>query len=360
MDQSGKQPVRAADALRLTALADGFLTTQLLYVAAKLRLADVLADGPASAAAVAAKVGADPAVIRRVLRGLCLDDVFVEHADGQFALGPLGEHLRDGVPGSQRGPILARGEIYFSSAQGLLAAATTGASAFEAAYGEPFFAHLDSVPDHAAVFQASMAGRAAHEAAAVVAAYDFAGLGRLVDVGAGSGLLTRAALQAAPALTATLVDRPAALELARSQLAAAGLTDRCAFVAADFFEAVPAGGDGYLLSRVLHDWDDEHAARVLRVCRAAMPPESRLIVVDALLPVRARDLPAAIRMDLHMLLLFGAAERTEHDMRRLLSRAGFEVRRVVPTGSPTGLAVIEAFPGPDPADNAAGASRDHR
>jgi ubiquinone/menaquinone biosynthesis C-methylase UbiE len=198
-----------------------------------------------------------------------------------------------------------------------------------------------------------MAGRAGHEAAAVVNAYDFAGLRRLVDVGAGSGLLTRAALERVPTLTATLVDRPAAVSLAREQLTAAGLADRCTFVAADFFEAVPAGGDGYLLSRVLHDWDDTDAARILRVCRAAMPPSGRLIVVDAVLPARARDLPAAIRMDLHMLVLFGAAERTEQEMRQLLDGAGFEVRRIVPTDSPTGLAVIEAHPRPDqPGDTA--------
>jgi len=335
-------PVRAAEAVRLTALADGFLTTQLLYVAVRLRLADVLADGPRSAVAVASAVGGSPGVIRRVLRGLCLDDVFVERGDGLFGLGTLGELLRDGVPGSQRGPILARGEIYYAAAAGLLAAATDGASAFEAAYGQPFFAHLDSAPDHAAVFQASMAGRAGHEAAAVVAAYDFGGLRRLVDVGAGSGLLTGAALRAAPELTATLVDRPAALSLAREQLSAAGLASRCTFEAGDFFAAVPAGGDGYLLSRVLHDWDDADAARILGVCRAAMAPEARLIVVDALLPARARDLPAAVRMDLHMLVLLGAAERTEVEMRGLLTAAGFEVRRIVPTGSPTGLAVIEA------------------
>lgn len=332
----------AVDAVRLTTLADGFLTTQLLYVAAELGLADVLADGPATAAEVAAAVGARPAVLRRVLRGLCLDDVFVERPDGRFALGPLGELLRSGVPGSQRGPILVRGEVYFRAAQGLLAATTTGAPAFETAYGEPFFAHLERDPAHAALFGASMAARAEHEAAAVVAAYDFAGRRTLVDVGAGAGQVTAAALRAVPGLTAVLVDRPAMLERARGSLSDAGLADRCAFVEGDFFERLPPGGDAYLLSRVLHDWDDGDATRLLRVCRAAMAPTARLVVVDALLPERARDEPAAIRMDLHMLLLLGAAERTEAELRRLLAGAGFTVRRVVPTGSPTGLAVVEA------------------
>jgi hypothetical protein len=97
------------------------------------------------------------------------------------------------------------------------------------------------------------------------------------------------------------------------------------------------------LSRILHDWNDHDASRILRVCHAAMPPDARLLVVDAVLPQRARDLPGAIRMDLLMLLLLNARERTADEFGRLLSHAGFEVRRIVPTGSPTGLAVIEAY-----------------
>jgi hypothetical protein len=154
----------------------------------------------------------------------------------------------------------------------------------------------------------------------------------------------RAALRAVPAMSATLLDRPAMMDRARREMADAGLTDRCTFVAADFFESVPAGGDAYLLSRILHDWNDEDAARILQVCRSAMPPGARLLVVDAVLPDRARDLPGAIRMDLLMMLLLHARERTAPEFDALLTRAGFQLRRVVPTGSPTGLAVIEARP----------------
>jgi hypothetical protein len=156
--------------------------------------------------------------------------------------------------------------------------------------------------------------------------------------------MARAALRAAPAMTATLVDRPAMLDRARRELDNAGLADRCTFAAVDFFESVPAGGDAYLLSRILHDWNDEDAVRVLRTCRTAMPPGARLLVVDAVLPDRARDMPAAIRMDLLMLLLLNARERTAPELDALLTGAGFRRRRLVPTGSPTGLALIEAIP----------------
>jgi SAM-dependent methyltransferase len=338
------RPPLAAESWRLAQLADGYLTTQLLYVAAKLGMADVLADAPATGAQVAAAVSADPDIVTRILRGLCLEDVIVEHRDGRFSLGPIGEYLRDGVPGSQRGPILARGELYFPVGRALIDAATTGVCAFERTYGQPFFPHLDGNRAHQEVFAASMAGRAAHEADAVVAAYDFSGVDRLVDVGAGPGVVARAALRAVPAMAATLIDRPAMMDRARQEMGDAGLAGRCTFVAADFFSSVPSGGDAYLLSRILHDWNDDDAIRVLRACRSAMRPGARLLVVDAVLPDRARDLPGAIRMDLLMLLLLNARERTAPEFGALLSAAGFRLHRVVPTGSPTGLAVIEAYP----------------
>ena len=153
----------------------------------------------------------------------CLDGVFTEHPDGRFSVGPLGAFLREDAPDSQRGPVLVRGGLYYPAAQGLLdmATGTDRTPAFERHYGQPFFAHLDQTPDHAALFQTSMAGRAAHEAAAIVKHYDLTGLGHLVDVGAGPGVLAQAALQASDDLTVTLLDRPAMIERASRGLAAA-------------------------------------------------------------------------------------------------------------------------------------------
>ena len=185
-----------------------------------------------------------------------------------------------------------------------------------------------------------MAGRSEQEAGDVVAAYDFSGIERLVDVGGGRGVLLAAILRAAPGLPACSVDREAAVEAARERLG-----ERAECVVGDFFAALPAGADAYLLSRVLHDWDDADAGRILAVCHAAMGPgKPAARRRSAILPERAKDRPAAIRMDLHMLLLLGARERTEAEFRELLDAAGFEVRRVVATRSPAGLSVIEAVP----------------
>ena len=316
-------------------LIDSFLTFQLVYVATQLGIGDALADGPLTGAELACAVDAEPAALTRVLRGLAAEGVLDEDGD-RFGLTPLGAALR-GLKGS----ILARGELYYRAAGGLLDAVRHGGTPFERVYGERFFAHLSRRPADEAAFQASMATRSEREARDVVSAYDFTGLRRLVDVGGGAGVLLAAILDAAPRLEGVLLDRPAAVEQARRRLG-----DRAECVAGDFFAAVPAGADAYVLSRVIHDWQDAEAVAILRTCRAAMAEGARLLLVEAVLPERAADSPEAIRMDLHMLVLFGARERTEREYAGLLSTAGLALRRVIATGSPSGVCVLEATTAP--------------
>jgi hypothetical protein len=303
----------------------------LLYVASELGVAEAL---PGTGAEVAERAGADPAAMTRVLRGLAVEGV-VSEEDGRFSLTPVGECLP-----ALAGAIRVRGELYYRGAAGLLDAVRSGGTPFEDVYGASLFAYLDAHPDAQAAFEASMAGRAQTEAEAVVAAYDFGAFSSLVDVGGGRGILLDAILRTTT-LDAALLDRPGAVDAAREFLG-----DRASCVAGDFFESVPAGADAYLLSRVLHDWDDEDAVRILSVCREAMSAGARLLIVDAILPERAVDQPFAIRMDLHMLLLLGARERTEAEFAALLDRAGFVLTRAIPTGSPAGLGVIEAVRAP--------------
>jgi SAM-dependent methyltransferase len=321
---------------------DGYLATQLLYVAAKLSIADALASGPQTADALARRVGAIPDVLRRVLRGLAAESVLDEQPDGRFALTPLGSCLRADVSSSLRGAIIARGDLYYGAAAGLLEALQHGGVPFEHVHSVGFFGDLAQHPERGAEFQASMVDRSRHEAAEVVAAYDFGSYGRLVDVGGGHGVLLTAILRAVPRLQAVLLDRAPVVERARGRLEAAGLAGRCEFIAGDFFTAVPADGDAYVLSRVIHDWDDEAAVRILTNCRRAMGQGGTLLLVEAVLPERARERPAAIRMDLHMLALLHGRERTVAEYERLLAAGGFQLERVVPTESPAGVSVIEA------------------
>ncbi|MGY1743307.1 MULTISPECIES: methyltransferase [unclassified Blastococcus] len=322
-------PGSAAD--RLARLADGYLVTQLLHVAIALGVPEALAAGPRDAGELAAALGARPGPLRRVLRGLAAEQVLEEDADGRFSLGDTGRLLLPGVPSSLRGAVTARAEVYYAAAAGLLDAVRTGGTPFELVHGRPFFAHLSAAPERLAAFHASMADRSAREARAVVDAYDVSGLASVVDVGGGRGTLLRAVRERAPRAELTLFDLPEVV--AGSDLPAVG---------GDFFARVPAGADAYLLSRVLHDWDDADAGRILAVTRAGMRPDSRLLVVEAVVPDRAADDPAAVRMDLHMLVLLHGRERTAAEFAALLGAAGLELTADVPT--PAGVHVLEARP----------------
>jgi ubiquinone/menaquinone biosynthesis C-methylase UbiE len=340
-DTAAAEPAALQQVARLM---DGYLATQLLYVAASLRLADHLADGPRDAATLAADVGADPSALYRVLRGLAAEGLLGEEPDGRFRLTAPGACLRGDVPSSLRGAIMARGELYYAGTAGLLAAVQRGGAAFEHAYGLRLFDYLAEHPGLGAAFQASMTDRSRQEAEHVVSAYDFGTASRVVDVGGGQGILLAAIMQAAPALRGVLFDRPTVVERARQRFVDAGLDRRCEVVPGDFFEAVPAGGDMYLLSRVIHDWDDAEATQILATCRAAMGPDGTLLLVESILPERAADQPSAIWMDLHMLVLARGRERTLEEYARLLDAAGFALRRAVSTGSPAGISIIEAAP----------------
>jgi hypothetical protein len=338
------EPAAASPPQQVARLMDGYLIAQLLYVAARLDIAEVLANEPCDADTVARAVGARPDALRRVLRGLAAEGVLEERPDGRFGLTALGTCLRGDVPGSQRGAIIARGDVYYGAAAGLLDAVRHGGAAFEWVHGLSFFEYLTEHPELGAAFQGSMADRSRQEAADVVVAYDFASFEQVVDVGGGQGVLLEAILKAAPRSRGVLLDQPPVVERARERLEATGLAGRCTFVPGDFFTAVPPGGDAYLLSRVIHDWDDDAAIRILSTCRAAMRDRGTLLLVEAVLPERAREQPAAIRMDLHMLTLLHGRERTGPEYARLLGAAGFQLSRIVPTQSPAGVSVIEAAP----------------
>ncbi|MGE3285375.1 MAG: methyltransferase [Pseudonocardia sp.] len=318
---------------RLARLADGFLSTQLLVAAAELGIADALVDGPRTAEDLGVELGADPTALHRLLRGLAADGVLREHSGGRFGLTGTGELLRSARYGSQLGAVLARGRLYYAAASGVADAVRGGGVPFERVHGEPFFARLSADPQAEARFHGSMLARSRREADAVAEAYDFSGIHRIVDVGGGAGVLLGTILAATPGTEGVLFDRPTVCARTGS--------GPFTVEAGDFFTAVPRA-DAHVLSRVLHDWDDAAAIRILRTCRAATPPHGRLVIVEAVLPERAAHDPATTRMDLLMLVLLGGRERTEAEFRALLGAAGFTPTRTVATGA--GVSVLEARP----------------
>ncbi|HEX7956856.1 MAG TPA: methyltransferase, partial [Pyrinomonadaceae bacterium] len=311
----------------------GYAASQLVYVAAKLGLADLLAEGPQSVERLAERTRTDRGSLYRVMRGLAAVGVLRETGAGLFELSEVGVCLRKDVPGSLGAMALCSDESY--SVWGhLLHTVTTGETAFRHAYGVSRYQYLEQHPEAAGSFNRAMAGLAAQLAAALIAAYDFSTFARVVDVGGGSGALLKAILKANPKLSGVLCDTPNIVADAAGQLSGEDLGGRCEVVAGDFFESVPAGGDLYILSHVLHNWDDESCRRILRNCRAAVAPGGRLLVAEIVMPARPENSFNAyplVMTDLQMLVMTGGRERGEEEFRALLSAAGFEMTRVIPT-----------------------------
>jgi hypothetical protein len=324
-------------------LVTGAWITQAVHAAAKLGLADLLRDGPRAATELAEATATEPRALHRLMRTLAGHGVFAEEQDGgRFRLTPLAELLRSDAPGSLRPFAIMMGEqLVWRSFGELPYSLRTGKPAFDHVFGQPLFDYYADHPDAARIAVEGLTSRAASENMAVVTAYEFGAAHRVVDVGGGQGSLLAAILAVNPQLRGVLLDKPHVIELARPVLDTALRTGRCALEAGDFFAAVPAGGDIYLLKKVIHDWDDERALGILRSVAAAIPPTGRLLLVETIVP--PGNAPSfAKQLDLLMMVYTGGRERTETEHRALLGEAGFELRRVIPTEST--VSILEAVP----------------
>jgi SAM-dependent methyltransferase len=322
-------------------LSSGYIVSKTLSLVAQLGIADLLATGPRTSAALAAAAGVHAPSLYRVLRALAGLGVFVEEEAQTFRLAPLGATLRSDGADSVRNWVLLNGTIGWRSFGELRYAVQTGQTGFERAFGMPIFEYLARHPDDAAVFARTMIDFHGPEAAAVAAAYRFPDGGALVDLGGGLGNLLAALLAANPGLRGILVELPHVAEEATRRLDAAGLGGRCEVVRGSFFERVPTGGDVYLLSHVVHDWDEPSCLTLLGNCRRAIAPGGRLVIVETVLPGANQPSPGTLT-DLIMLASQRGQERTEAEYRDLLAKAGFRLTRVVPTAS--AVSVIEAVP----------------
>ena len=260
----------------------GFRTTQMIYVAAKLGIADLLAARPRPVEELAAAAGAEPQALYRLLRGLASLGIFAVDAAGEVVLTPQAELLRSDVQGSLRDVALLYGEDWVWQAYGNMThSVRTGAPAFTKTHGQPLYGYLHAHPRAAARFNAAMTGFSSHETAAILEAYDFSDVRSVVDIGGGHGALLAALLRAHPRMTGTLFDLPSVLAGAASVLGEMGIAERVRTVAGDFFDEAPAGADLYVMKSVLHNWDDADAQRILTTCRAAMACPNWWSISDA-------------------------------------------------------------------------------
>ncbi|WP_371679607.1 methyltransferase [Streptomyces sp. NBC_01276] len=337
-------PMAAANLYRL---AFGFIPAQMIHVAGRLGLPDLLARQGLTAGELAERTGAHAPSLRRLLRGLASLGLVEEAEGGVFRLTPAGTPLRADVPGSVRPMLMPYFDQAIWAAWGrLLDTVRTGEPSVESVTGGPVFAHFASEPGLAAEFHAAMAVSAGAEASAIAQLYDFTGVDTVVDVGGGSGALLAGVLGHHPRLRGVLVDTPTGVSGAPGTLASAGVSDRCEISARDFFESVPAGGDLYVIKSVLHDWDDERCVRILRNCRLAMKDTARVLIVEIVAPAAmdAATDPFLPVSDLNLLVLTRGRERTEEEFARVLGAAGLRLTRIGDPVGFNGYRMIEAAP----------------
>ncbi len=310
----------------------GYIPTRVLYVAAKLGIADHISDDGASARDLAPKLNVHADALYRVLRTLAGLGVLHQDENDRFFVTPFGETLRKDSPQSVRDYAIYSHEVVYDAFRGIMDSVRTGKPVMD-----DFFDFLRANPEQEAVFHAGMSNRGRIETVAILDSYKFSGPQTVLDVGGGNGGFLSAILACNEHLSGILFDQTSAVEAAKA--GRGGPLPRCKFVAGDFFGGVPSGGNTYVLKRVLFDWTDEEAVQILKNCRKAMESDARLLVIEPLIGPPNEQSPAHL-FDITFLVLLHGRIRSANEYSGLLGQAGFRVERVVTTESE--VSVLEA------------------
>jgi hypothetical protein len=332
-------PEARADLLHLI---NGFQASQAIHVAATLGLADLLGSGAKTSSEIATCTKTHPDALYRLMRALAAIGVFHEDEQHRFALTAIGEFLRSDVSGTHAPMADLIGRPYFRQAWGdLIYTVRTGATAFNHVHGKGVWEYRSERPDEGQIFDRTMAAATERFAEAVLDVCDFSRFHHIVDVGGGDGMFLAKVLTAHSHIRGTLFDQPRVITRAAASIESVGLSGRCDVLGGNFFVGLPGGADADLLKWILHDWDDAASVDLLRSCRGAMNPASRLIVVEHVIgpPNTSRE---GNFMDLSMMVLTGGRERTRDEFVALFADAGFRLLSVTPTATP--LSVIEGSP----------------
>jgi hypothetical protein len=312
-----------------------------IYVAAKLGIADHLDDGPKSIQHLARLVDAHAPSLYRMMRALACVGIFYENDDGRFELTPMAACLKSDA--LRPIALMMHSDWHNRAWDHLLETIQTGEIAFDAAHGMPIFDWFKRHPQAAAVYDQANAIKSRTSHRAIVDAYDFSKIQTLTDVGGGTGALLVEILKNNPAMSGLVAELPGVVPRTRAFIQQQGLASRCDAVACDMFKEIPVGGDAYMLSHILHDWEDEPCRTILTNINHVMRPGGRLLVVEALIPP-ANQFSIAKLLDLEVLVMGGGRERTADQYRVLFQSAGFNLSRVVSTHE--SISILEVLPTP--------------
>lgn len=322
-------------------LVNGYQVSQAIYAAASLRIADALAVGPRSVEELSAETASHPPSLYRLLRALASIGIFHELEGKIFSLTSLGDCLRSDAPESLHSWANFVGRPYYWNAWGqLLHSIRTGENAFEQLYDTNVWEYRTRHPEEGAIFDNAMMSLTKTVNRSLIEAFDFGRFGAIVDVGGGNGALLANLLSTYPSLNGVLFDLPHVVASANQVLGPAGVAGRCLIEHGDFFEAVPEGGDGYVLKAIIHDWEDDASVAILSSVGKAMPQDGTLLVIERLLGP-ANEEPEAKFSDLNMLVSPGGRERTIDEFAALFEAADFRIAGTTATTS--GFFVIEGL-----------------
>jgi hypothetical protein len=329
-----------ADA-QLMQLLSGAFVSSAVYTAAKLGIPDILADGPKTAAELAAKTETDERSLYRLLRALASVGAFEETAPKTFANTPMTETLRSDAPRSTRDMAIWIGEPDHWKVYGdLLYSVRTGKPAWDNVHGEPVFPYLlKTNKELGDIFNRAMTSYSHQSIGPVLATYDFSGVETIADIAGGYGHLLAAVLAANPSAKGVLFDLPAVLAGAPQMLESYGVADRVQVVEGDFLSSIPVAADIYMLKHIIHDWYDDKNQTILRNIRANMPDDAKVLIIEAVVPEGNEPHFSKI-IDLEMLIAPGGVERTPSEFEALLRDSGFKLNRIIPT--PGMMSIIEA------------------
>jgi hypothetical protein len=331
-------------ALRLFDLIQSHRVTAVIYVAARLGLAELLSYGPQTPGKLAKATGADERALGRLLTALSTIGICERTGEDSYALTEVGACLDSAADQSLKGWAILEAEMLSKSWSGMLESVMTGKTLAELQGVADSFELMGRTPGNVDKFNLAMTELTRLVTPDILRSYDFTGISHLMDVGGGSGELLGAIAQQNPKLRGTVFDLPRCAEAASKHLGQIGISDRVEFVAGDFFISVPAIADAIILKSVIHDWNDARSISILQNCREALPGSGKLLLVERLMPETpaATDEDKAHAMsDLNMLRGPGGCERTERQYRELLAQSGFDLAAVYPAGR---FNVIEARP----------------
>jgi hypothetical protein len=327
--------------VQLLQLVGGAFISQAIYVAAKLGIADILADGPRDAKYIAEKTATDERSLFRLLRACASVGAFTELEEKIFANTPMTETLRSDNPRSTRDLTIWMGEEPHWRVYGnLLYSVKTGKPAWDMVHGEPVFPYLFSTNlELGEIFNRAMTSYSHQSIGPVLQAYDFSGAQTIADIAGGYGHLLAAVLAANPEAKGVLFDLPAVLDGAPEMLDRYGVKDRVQLVEGDFTKEIPVRADVYMLKHIIHDWYEDRCQAILQNIRANMPDDGKVLIIEAVLPEGNEPNFGKI-IDLEMLLAPGGVERTASEFAKLLEDSGFKLNRIIPTMGP--MSIIEA------------------